>query len=175
MAKTNTNVPAQWHDLVTDVRTSTQGPLYCLGQYREENGRGYRYVKYDEGAGSVAAVANQIAFYLGTTDDTTEGPTNTFWEVTSDVSDSHRSKVAGRLCAVIADEGYGWLQTRGPATLKTNGDDDIALGQSIISANTDGTVDSVAVGTAPTHQVIGWALTADVDGADTIAVFMVLD
>lgn len=175
MAKVNTNVPAFWQDSVTSVRTSTEGPLYELGQYREENGRGYRYVKYDAGTGSVAAVANQIAFYLGTTNDTTEGAANTFWEVTSDVSDSHRSKVAGKLCAVIADEGYGWIQTRGPATLVTNGDDDIALGQSIISANTDGTVDSVAVGTAPTHQVIGWALTADVDAANTVAVFMVLD
>lgn len=175
MAKVNTNVPALWQDTVTSVRTSTEGPLYELGQYREENGRGYRYVKYDGGAGSIAAVAGQIAFYLGDTNDTTEGAANTFWEVTSDVSDSHRNKVAGVLTAVIADEGYGWLQTRGPASVVFNNDDDAAEGMSVISANTDGTCDTVAAGTAPTNQVVGWVIGAVVAASNTAPCFLTLD
>lgn len=164
----NTNVPAVWSDLVTDVRTSTDGPLYVVGTYREENGKGYRYVKMETGTGAVAAVAGNLAYIHAAADP---------WDVTMDVSDSDRNLVAGVFQSVIADEGFGWIQTRGyHATVKTNGDDDIAKGDAVIaSAAGDGTADSTAQDTAPICRVVGWAMAADVDANDTVACFLVLD
>lgn len=165
MPKVNTNVPAQWHDLVTAVRTSTEGPLYAVGQYREEDGKGYRYVLFDNGTGNVASVAGNLAYQVGTTD----------WTVTMDVSDTDRNLVAGVFAAVIADGGYGWIQVFGQCTVKTNGDDDIAKGDAVIaSAAGDGTADSTAQDTAPTNKIVGWALAADSDSGDTVATFLTL-
>lgn len=167
MPNVNTNVPAQWHDLVTAVRTSTEGALYELGQYREENGLGYRYVKYDNGTGNLASVAGKLAYSVDSDDE---------WEITMDVSDSDRNLVKGVFAAVIADAGFGWIQTKGKCTVTTNGDDDIAKGDAVIaSAAGDGTADSTAQDTAPTNRVVGWALAADVDGSDTVVVDLVLD
>lgn len=165
MPKVNTNVPAQWHDLVTDVRTSTQGPLYTLGQYREEDGKGYRYVKQSDA--TVTVTANSLA-YLAASD-------TTGYTVCQDVSDSDANLVAGVYKAVIADGGYGWVQTRGPATVNTDGDDDIAIGDAIIAAAGDGTCESTAADTAPTNRVVGWAMAADNDSANTVLAFLVLD
>jgi hypothetical protein len=168
MAKTNTHVPAQWHDLVTDVRTAAQGPLYALGQYREEDGVGYRYAKFDNGTGNVASVAGGLAY--------SKDATTSLWTVTMDVSDTHRNQVVGVFVAVIGDLGFGWIQVKGYyATVTTNGDDDISAGDAIIASSAgDGTCDSTAAGTAPVAKVVGWATTADVDANNTVAVFLTL-
>jgi len=165
MAKVNTNVPAQWHDLVTQVRTSTEGALYTLGQYREEDGKGYRYVKQSDA--TVTVTAGSLA-YLAASD-------TTGFTVCQDVSDSDRNLVSGVYAAVIADGGFGWIQTYGPCTVATNGDDDIALGDAVIaSAAGDGTADSTAQDTAPTNRVVGWAMADDVNAANTVLTFLVL-
>lgn len=54
------------------------------------------------------------------------------------------------------------------AAVLTNADDDITAGMTLILCSTDGTVDSVAAGTAPTYPIIGIALDADVDASDTV-------
>jgi len=164
MAKVNTNVPAQWHDLVTAVRTSTEGALYDLGQYREEDGKGYRYVKQNDA--TVTVTANSLA-YLAASD-------TTGYTVCQDVSDSDVNLVSGVYQSVIADGGFGWIQTRGPCTVNTNGDDNIAAADAIIGVG-DGTCDSVAQDTAPTNKVVGWAMAADSDSANTVLVFLTLD
>lgn len=165
MPKVNTVNPAQWHDLVTAVRTSAQGPLYALGQYREEDGKGYRYVQYDNGTANITMAAGLLLYQVGSTD----------WVVTHDVSDTDRNLVAGVASAVIADSGYGWMQVFGQCTVTTNGDDDIAKGDAVIaSAAGDGTADSTAQDTAPTNKIVGWALAADVDAANTVLTFLVL-
>jgi hypothetical protein len=153
-------------DLVTAVRTSAQGPLYDIGTRRVEGNKVYRYVKYESGAGGVAAVAGNVAFHVDGT-----------YDVTSDVSDSHRNLVAVVLSAVIADEGYGWGQVFGPCTVNTSGGDDILKGDAIISANTDGTVDDYALsGNAEdVLKPIGFALADDNDGANTVSVFLQLE
>lgn len=168
MAKVNTHVPAQWHDTVTSVRTSSDGALYALGQYREEDGLGYRYVKFDNGTGNVASVAGSLCY--------SKDPTTSMWTVTMDVSDTHRNQVLGVFTAVIADLGFGWVQVRGyNAAVTTNGDDDIAAGDAIIASSAgDGTCDSTAAGTAPVAKVVGWATTADIDNANTVAVYLTL-
>lgn len=164
MAFTNTNVPAMWEDLVTGVRTSTQGPLYVVGQYREENGKGYRYVHQNDA--TVTVTAGSLAYFTG----------STAWDVCMDVSDTDRNRVAGVYTAVIADGGYGWMQTKGQCTVATNGDDDIALGDAVIaSAAGDGTADSTAQDTAPICKVVGWAAAADSDAANTVLTELTLD
>ena len=162
----NSNVSAIWGDLVTDVRTSTEGPTHTIGTYREEDGKGYRYVSSEGGTGAVATVAGYLAYFTGTT-----------YDVTMDVSDSDRNLVAGVYLSVIADEGYGWIQTFGPhSAVKTNADDDIAKGDAIIaSAAGDGTADSTAQDTAPICRVVGWALADDVNADDTVATFLCLE
>ncbi len=165
MPKTNTSNPAVWFDLVTAVRTSSEGPLYTLGQYREEDGKGYRYVQYDNGTGNLTCVDGKLAYQVDSDE----------WIVTMDVSDSDRNLVVGVFSSVIADSGYGWIQSWGADTVTTNGDDDIAKGDAVIaSAAGDGTADSTAQDTAPTNRVVGWATAADVDGSDTVATFLVL-
>jgi len=168
MPNVNTSVPAQWHDLVTDTRTSAQGPLYALGQYREENGLGYRYVKFDNGSGNVAAVSGNLAYCLAAG--------TSLWTVTMDVSDTHRNQVVGVFISVPADLGFAWIQVRGNhQTVTTNGDDDIAAGDAVIaSAAGDGTCDSTAAGTAPVAKVVGFATAADVDANNTVAVYLTL-
>ena len=115
MPKVNTNVPAQWHDLVTDVRTAAQGPLYTLGQYREEDGKGYRYFQFDNGTAGLTLAANLLLYQVD----------NDMWILTSDVSDSDRNLVKGVAISVVGDLGYGWCQTAGSATVATNGDDEL--------------------------------------------------
>ena len=87
---------------------STQ--LYPLGTRREEEGKTYRYIKFD--AGAVTALANGLCGYKAA-----GLPGVDHWVVTMDVSASNQDLVAGKLTAVIADGEYGWIQTQGPATL----------------------------------------------------------
>ena len=162
MPKVNTNVAAQWHDLVTDVRTSTQGALYALGQYREEDGKGYRYVKYEAGTAAITCAVNYLLYVF----DYSVSP----WEVTHDVSDSNTNAVRGVAISVIADEGFGWMQTRGLGTVETDAGDDVAEGDALIAhATEDGEADRTAKGTAPVSRVVGWATAADDDTADTVS------
>lgn len=166
MATFYTNTPMAFgdDDAVTDVYTYQAFPL---GMYREEDGKGYRFVQYDNGTGNLACVAGKLAYFFA--------DTGTF-VVTMDVSDSDRNKVRGVFAAVIADQGYGWIQTKGVCTVATNGDDDIAEGDAVIaSAAGDGTADSTAQDTAPTNRVVGWALAADSDGGDTVVTDLCLD
>jgi hypothetical protein len=128
----------------------------------------YKYVNYESGTGSIAAAAGNVAYFL-------DGSDFDGYTVTSDVSDTVANMVAGVLQAAITDEYWGWVQTWGYyATVTTNGDDDIAVGQSIIGSG-DGTVDSVAVGTAPTYRVVGWATNADTDADNDVPVYITLE
>lgn len=80
---------------------------------------------------------------------------------------------------------YFWAQTWGPVhtdptalpgvgtlyPVPTNGDDDIAAGDTIIKAG-DGVVNSVAAGSAvPTMSQLGFALADDVNADNTVTVF----
>lgn len=105
--------------------------------YRADDGKKYKYVKYDTGAGSVAAVSGQVAYYYlagGTQDNI----------VTSDLSDSVNIG-AGVLQSAPTDGQFCWIQIGGPATLSialTAGSDGNAL--TPVGA-TDGTLDVSAL------------------------------
>ena len=83
---------------------------FGLGQTgMNADGKTYKYVQYDTGAGSVSAVSGQVAYYYlagGTQDNI----------VTSDVSDSVTIG-AGVLWSAPTDGQYCWVQIGGRATL----------------------------------------------------------
>ena len=75
-------------------------------------GNTFKYVQYDTGAGSVAAVSGQVAYYYAPSG-TSAGAVNV---VTSDLSDS-ANLGAGVLQSAPTDGQYCWIQIGGTATL----------------------------------------------------------
>ena len=87
-------------------------PEFAPGQIgMNADGKVYKYLQYDTGAGAVAAVAGNVAYYY-----TLDGYKN--HQCTSDLSDSIEIG-AGVLQAAPTDGQYCWVQIRGPATLTT--------------------------------------------------------
>lgn len=115
--------------------------------------------------------------YVSVASDTTvaNGTALTYTDVlgqvaSSDESDGDQNQVCGVGIGAITASYYGWVQVSGyHSAVITNGDDDIADGDTLILSTTDGTVDSVASATASTHSPVGIAVTADVDGSNTVA------
>lgn len=109
-------------------------------RYVDSDGKAYRFVKYNSGAGAVAAAAGNFCYYYAPSGASAGATT----EVTSDLSDS-AGVGAGVLQAVIANGSYGWIQTWGSATLTTAltaGADGNALTP---VGSTDGTLDVSAL------------------------------
>lgn len=137
----------------TETKTSTEGPSVALGTIAQaQNGKIYKYVQYDTAAGAVAAVAGNVAYYYAPSGASAGSTT----KVTSDLSDS-AGLGAGVLQAVIPDEGYGWIQIKGSATITpalTAGADGNAL--TAVGA-TDGTLD---VSGLVTDAIVAYAVDA---------------
>ena len=94
-----------WAGAVTDVHTNQKE---VIGSTRFHGMKVYRYYKFENGTGSVAAVSGNIAVFKATTQDI----------CTSDISDGDTNKVAaGMFVSVPADGQFCWLQVRGPATV----------------------------------------------------------
>lgn len=136
-----------------DLTGANSGKLPGVGDiYVSNDNKTYRFVKYNSGAGAIAAVAgNAVGFYApgGVSTGVTD-------EVTSDVSDT-AANGAGVLVSAPANGGYGWIQVKGVATITTalvSGADGNAL---IMSATTDGTF---KVAAAVTDTVCAYAIDA---------------
>lgn len=134
-------IGAKINEVYTALGENTPG----LGDvYFGPDGKVYKFVIYDTGSGSVAAVAGNVCYYYAP-GGTSAGATTT---VTSDLSDSAEVG-AGVLQSAPADGEYCWIQTKGPATLTTaltagaDGDPLTPTG------STDGTLDVVALATDP--------------------------
>lgn len=136
---------------------------FKLGTYAEDINtdgpcKGYKYVQYNSGAGTVAAVSGQVAYYYlagGTQDNI----------VTSDLSDSVNIG-AGVLQSAPTSGQYCWVQVSGPATLSialTAGADGNAL--TAVGA-TDGTLD---VSAAVTDHVC--AIADDASAKEIVCCF----
>ena len=109
-------------------------------RYVAHDGKEYKFVQYNSGAGAVAAVSGNFAYYYAPSGASAGAIT----VVTSDLSDS-ATVGAGVLQSAPATGEYCWIQTRGPATLTTAltaGDDGNAL--TAVGA-TDGTIDVSAL------------------------------
>lgn len=120
--------------------------------YEAADGKRYKFVKFDNGAGNVAAVAGNFAYVLAVSG-ASAGEITT---VTMDLSDS-ANVGAGVFTSVPADGEYCWIQTWGPATLTTAltaGADGNAL--TAVGA-TDGTID---VSAAVTDHICAIAIDA---------------
>ena len=118
----------------------------------------YKYVQYDTGAGSVAAVSGQVAYYY-----TLDGYKNN--QVSSDLSDSIEIG-AGVLNSAPTDGQYCWIQIAGPATLSvalTAGADGDPLTP---TGSADGTLD---VSAAATDNVC--AIAGDISDKEIICTF----
>lgn len=126
---------------------------FALGQIGQNNdGKKYKYVQYLTAAGSVAAVAGNVAYYYAP-GGVSAGSTTT---VTSDLSDS-ANVGAGVLQSAPTNTQYCWVQITGRATLTTAltaGADGNAL--TAVGA-TDGTLD---VSAAVTDAVVAYAIDA---------------
>lgn len=129
------------------------GRGFKLGEvHRAQDGKAYKFVQYDTGAGPVAAVAGNVAYYYAP-GGTSAGATTV---VTSDISDS-AGLGAGVLQSAPGDGEYCWVQIRGPATLTTAltaGADGNAL--TAVGA-TDGTLDVSAL---VTDAIVAYAIDA---------------
>ena len=120
-------------------------PTFMVGQKgMDAAGNTFKYVQYDTGAGSVAAVSGQVAYYYAPSG-TSAGAVNV---VTSDLSDSNEVG-AGVLQSAPTDGQYAWIQIGGTATLTialaagADGDPLTPTGAS------DGTLDVTADVTSP--------------------------
>lgn len=135
-----------------------------LGAFLEKNGKLYQLVQVD--SGSNALVANDVVFWADFDD----------FKVSNDVSDMTgcQNRPAGIAIGAGTISSYCFIQVRGDyATVRTNQDDDIAQGDTIIvDLDEDGQCDSVALGTASTHIPLGIATAADIDANDTVAAYL---
>lgn len=102
-------------DTFTAATLATSGKGWGLGdKWTDKDGKTYKFVKYNAGAGAVAAVSGNFCYYYAASG-ASAGQTT---EVTSDLSDS-ASVGAGKLCSAPATGEYCWIQIKGPATLNT--------------------------------------------------------
>lgn len=116
MAVLQTDKVLHFGDLVSAVGTSQ---LYPLGTKRVQDGKSYRYVKQNDA--TVAAVAGALCY--------TVTPATDDYIICGDVSDTDAALAKGVYMGVIADAGFGWIQTKGynasakkPATAWVKGD-----------------------------------------------------
>lgn len=128
-----------------DVTEVSDSATFALGQKgMDASGNTFKYIQYDTGAGSVAAVSGQVAYYYAPSG-ASAGAVNV---VTSDLSDSAEIG-AGVLQSAPTDGQYAWIQIGGTATLSialaagADGDPLTPTGAS------DGTLDVTADVTSP--------------------------
>jgi len=148
-AQIGANLTKTW----TAAQLLSEGDAWAVGDViRTSDGKAYKFVQYDTGAGPVAAVAGNVCYYYAP-GGTSAGATTV---VTSDLSDS-AGVGAGVLQSAPADGEYCWIQIRGPATLNTAltaGADGNAL---TAVGSTDGTLDVSAL---VTDAVVAFAIDA---------------
>jgi hypothetical protein len=132
----------------------------AIGQVTTVDGITYQLVKMHSGADSV--IVNEALVWQDLDDFT----------VTNDISDGVDGVginfPAGVALGTVSASDHCYIQVDGPGTVLTNGDDNIAAGDSLI-VNADGVVDSIAGGTASTYTPLGIATAADSDSANTVA------
>lgn len=127
----------------TGIADTSSSDKEGVGTLRYEGNKVYKWVKYNQGAGSIAAVAGNVVYYYGVSGDAVTGGYEDS-VVTMDRTDGYLG--AGVLQAIIADGEFGWIQIKGPATLTTAltaGADGNALTH--VGAGADGTLDVSAL------------------------------
>ena len=140
-------------NLTATYSALTEGNTPALGSvFESTGGKIYKFVQYKVAAGSVAAVAGQVAYYYAPSGASAGSTT----AVTSDLSDS-AGLGAGVLKSAPANDEYCWIQIEGDATLAlalTAGADGNAL---TAVGSTDGALD---VSAAVTDAIVAYAVDA---------------
>lgn len=166
MATTNNrigNSPIYFESATFDAfNSSTLPPGTKVGQTFQKNGNVYQVVKMDSSA--VTCAAGHAVAWIDWDD----------FVVTNDISDTIVNAPAGVALTAVTAGNYCVILVNGTyASVKTDAGDDISANDTLImDPTTDGSVDSVAAGTAPTHIILGYATAADVDTLDTVAAFI---
>lgn len=128
---------------VTSVYTAAQlGNIrFRTGQkYYDEQGRPHRFIKYEEGSGSVAGTAGLFVARMG--EDKLKG------EVTADLNDADAlfNLPGGQLRATLADAEYGFIQTGGPNAVAATTDGNVVKNSVCVLTAGDGTIKPWASG-----------------------------
>lgn len=120
-------------------------PIFTVGGLYENAGKVYMYVKFDNGAGNVAAVRGQ-ACYVDTA--MSWSPHTGVATVTSDVSDAVPANTlaicVGVFVNAITDGNYGFIQVAGVHVDALNSA--AAAGDRLIVTTTDGSLDNATAG-----------------------------
>lgn len=147
MPNNDTSIKKIWSTRLTDFNTVDKEGI---GARRIEGAKEYKWVKYNQGVGVIAAVAGNMCVYKGiaTFSDSQA-------EVTSDVSDGILIS-AGKLMSAIPNGSFGWIQTKGFSGILTTALVSGANGQALMaSVTTDGTL---KVSAAATDHVCAYAI-----------------
>lgn len=127
-----------------------------LGMLTEDDGKVYRLVQFDNGAGNVASIAGNAAHWS----------TRASYIVTMDKSSGEMASngIAGGFLRVVTDQYYCFLQCGGLQTLKTDGNADAGEILCGDTADTDGVLIPVAAATS-----LPVAICQTADGGGTTA------
>lgn len=140
-------------NLTATYASLSEGNTPSVGSiFTDPTGKLFRFVQYNAGAGSVAAVAGNVAYIYAPSG----ASTGTTTVVTSDLSDSAEVG-AGVLQSAPASGEYCWVQVKGEATITpalTAGADGDPLTP---TGATDGTLD---VASAVTDSICAVAIDA---------------
>lgn len=142
----STELGARLTDTYTAAQLASHSPAKVGAHFTDYDGKIYKFVQYDTGAGGVAAVAGQVAYYYAPSG-ASAGATTV---VTSDLSDS-ANLGAGVLQSAPTDGQYCWIQIKGPATLSIELTAEADGAPYTPSGATDGTLD-VAIEADSTGQ-----------------------
>lgn len=120
-----------------------------LGQIFEQDGKCYRLIKFNNGAGNVAAIVGGAAYWKD----------KATWVVTSDLTDQEASanSVAGGFVDVLTDGYYGLIQIGGDQSVMA--DAGTLVGELLSGGgSTDMELVSTNVGTASVNLPVAIAL-----------------
>lgn len=148
----------------TSLTETSTIDLEGVSTIRRDGNSTYKWVQFNNGAGDVASIAGDVAYYYGVSGDAVTGGYEN-GVVTMDRTDGYLG--AGVFQAIIADLSYGWIQIRGPATLTqalTAGADGNALTH--VGAGADGALD---VSAAVTDAVVAFA--TDISAKKIVCMF----
>lgn len=132
----------------TSMNVSTLFLPGQLGMVITKDGISYQCVQFKS---TTSAVVAGTAVMWSDMDD---------FVVSALVSDAKRNYIAGVALGTMTAAYYGWIQVAGPGTVlfaqgSARGGTDTAAGEVAIMSATDGQVDRVAAGTAPTYFPLG--------------------
>lgn len=154
----------------TPLSANDQQPKEQLGALRtewsttDECFKTYRYAQN----GSAAVTTGQALSFMVVLDAKTNS-------VSTDISTGSQNAPAGIAIGALTAKYYGWIQTGGyVAGVAVSGvGTGAAVGESAILASTNGSISTLAAGTAPTHRPFGTVVYGAT--GSSCAVYLTLD